>query len=123
MNEKNINNIIKEYKSFKEGLNNDIKKKLNSIKLSKKECFLIKKNWYDEFSNIIIEYEKNKNSKGKEKYLENFAKKKPEFINDIESVFNNFLINFFNLKLVSFNFIFLFIIFIFIKIFNKFIMK
>ena len=43
MNEKNINNIIKEYKSFKESLNKDIKNKLSSKLINNRECYLIKK--------------------------------------------------------------------------------
>ena len=106
MNEKNINIIIKDYKSFKESLIKDIKNKLNPKIVNNKECYLINNNWYEELSNIIYQYEKYKNIYEIDKKLKNlFSKKKPEFINNIESVVNNILYNSFNLKLVSYNLI------------------
>ena len=96
MNEQVYNIIKKEYNDFKNELKNNIKNCSNVIKLSNKECYLIKENWDNELNNFITKYEKNRN----------FAlpKKGPEFLIDISSTINYLNTNC-RLKLISRNLI------------------
>ena len=105
MIEKNITKIIREFKSFEEGMINDIKNKINPKLMNYKECVLIKEDWYNKFSKIIALDKNNKYSEERDKKLQNFlAKKNPEIFNDIESAINC-LNNLSKLKLISNNLI------------------
>ena len=98
MDEYNISKIIKEFTSFQKEIKNDLSNKQFTKLSNYKECYLIKEDWYNEFSDIIKNSEKNSLLK---KFL---SDKKPEFINDIDSLIKN-LKNNNEFKIISNNFI------------------
>jgi len=98
MDEQYFNKIKNEYNSFEKELNDNIKSKLKIIK--HKEGFLIKENWYNEFSNILKESKNEKNQFNQTKKF--LSTKKPDFFNDIQSIINC-LENNIQIKLVSSN--------------------
>ena len=99
MNELIISKIIKEFETFNNDLNNDINSTSYTKILNYKECFLIKEDWYNELSQIISDKHERDN---KIKIL--ISNKKPEIINNIDSVIK-LINNNFNCKLISSNLI------------------